>query len=131
MNILFTTPECAPWMKTGGLGDVSGALPPMLERLGHSVRVLMPAYTGMKVEGDVTGTVDLPSDDHWPAAQLMTVRTAHVTMLLLSCPPLYERAGGPYVTPEGHDHHDNAYRFAFLSRVAARIGMPWTPLVDW
>jgi starch synthase len=131
MNILFATPECAPWVKTGGLGDVSGALPPTLARMGHSVRVLMPAYSGMQVEGDVTGGVDLPADGRWPAAQLMTVRTPAITLALLSCPALFDRPGGPYVTPEGRDHHDNAYRFGFLSHVAARIGMPVSPLRDW
>jgi len=101
MKILFVTPECAPWVKTGGLGDVSGALPPMLEKLGHSVRVLLPAYAGMKVDGTVTQTVELPAEGHWPAAQLMTVRTPQITLLLLSCPPLYDRPGSPYVMPAG------------------------------
>lgn len=131
MKILFATPECAPWVKTGGLGDVSGALPPMLERLGHSVRVLMPAYSGMQLEGDITDSVDLPADGRWPAAQLMTVRTPALTLALLSCPPLYDRPGGPYLTPEGHDHDDNAWRFGFLAHVAARIGMPASPLAGW
>ena len=131
MKILFATPECAPWVKTGGLGDVSGALPPVLEQLGHSVRVLMPAYGGMKVEGDVTSSIDLPADGGWPAAQLLTVRTPAITLVLLSCPPLYDRPGSPYVTPDGRDHADNAYRFGFLAHVAARIGMPMSPLPDW
>jgi starch synthase len=132
MKILFVTPECAPYVKTGGLGDVSGALPVALARLGHDVRVLMPAYGGMKIEGDVMGSIELAGDGPWPAAQLMTVKTlAGHTLLLLSCPPLYDRPGGPYVTESGQDHHDNAFRFAFLSRVAARIGTPGTPIAHW
>lgn len=131
MKVLFVTPECAPFVKTGGLGDVSGALPQAIAQLGHDVLVLMPAYARMKVEGDVEGTIDLPAEGHWPAAQLMTVQTATVKLLLLSCPALFDRPGGPYVTPEGQDHHDNAFRFGFLSRVAARIAMPQTPVPAW
>ena len=44
MNVLFATPECAPWVKTGGLGDVCGALPKALAEQGHEVRVLIPAF---------------------------------------------------------------------------------------
>ncbi|MDQ5847490.1 MAG: glycogen/starch synthase, partial [Pseudomonadota bacterium] len=40
MRVLFVTPECAPLTKTGGLGDVSQALPAELRRLGVDVRTL-------------------------------------------------------------------------------------------
>src|SRR5512141_1994373 len=43
-RVLFVTPECAPLVKTGGLGDVSAALPAALLDRGVAVRVLMPAY---------------------------------------------------------------------------------------
>lgn len=36
--------ECAPWSKTGGLGDVMGALPKALARRGHRVMVVAPRY---------------------------------------------------------------------------------------
>ena len=131
MKVLFVTPECAPFVKTGGLGDVSGALPQAIARLGHDVLVLMPAYGGMKVEGDAEGRIDMPAEGDWPAARLTTVQTPTVKLLLLSCPALFERPGGPYMTPTGQDHHDNALRFGFLSRVAARIAMPQSPLPGW
>ena len=44
MNILFVSAEVAPFAKTGGLGDVSGAIPRYLSRLGHDVRVVLPLY---------------------------------------------------------------------------------------
>ncbi|WCJ25673.1 Starch synthase 2 chloroplastic/amyloplastic [Euphorbia peplus] len=44
MNIILVSAECAPWSKTGGLGDVAGSLPKALARRGHRVMVLAPRY---------------------------------------------------------------------------------------
>ncbi|XP_042497778.1 granule-bound starch synthase 2, chloroplastic/amyloplastic [Macadamia integrifolia] len=46
MNIILVSAECAPWSKTGGLGDVAGALPKALARRGHRVMVVAPRYGG-------------------------------------------------------------------------------------
>lgn len=132
MNVLFATPECAPWVKTGGLGDVSGALPAALAALGHDVRVLLPAYRGLNVAGQLGDGVELPAYGPWPAAQLLPVKLpSGVTLLLLACPSLYQRPGGPYVDGSGHDWQDNAMRFGMLSRVAALLGTHHSPLPGW
>ena len=132
MNVLFATPECAPYVKTGGLGDVSAALPATLAALGHDVHVLVPAYRGMKVSGEIGDGVELPAYGPWPAAQLVPVKIDNgVTLLLLACPALYQRPGGPYVDASGRDYHDNALRFGLLSRVAAQIGTAHSPLRGW
>ncbi|RBN39085.1 hypothetical protein DMN50_22095, partial [Priestia megaterium] len=42
MNVLFAVSECVPFIKTGGLADVAGALPKELKKLGTNVCVVMP-----------------------------------------------------------------------------------------
>ncbi|KAM3713839.1 hypothetical protein ACJW31_01G286800 [Castanea mollissima] len=54
MNVILVAAECAPWSKTGGLGDVAGALPKALARRGHRVMVVAPRY-GNYVEPQDTG----------------------------------------------------------------------------
>ncbi len=48
LKVLFVTAEMAPLAKTGGLGDVLGALPPRLRQAGLDVRVVMPLYKRIK-----------------------------------------------------------------------------------
>ena len=48
MKVLFVTSEAEPFAKTGGLGDVAGALPKDLKKLGVDIRVIMPYYKSIK-----------------------------------------------------------------------------------
>ncbi|RDY10245.1 hypothetical protein CR513_05262, partial [Mucuna pruriens] len=54
MNVILVAAECAPWSKTGGLGDVVGSLPKALARRGHRVMVVTPRY-GNYAEAQDTG----------------------------------------------------------------------------
>lgn len=141
MKVLFVTPECYPLVKTGGLADVTGALPLALASFGVEARVLLPGYPG--VSEQLTGlrkVVALPKL-FGGNGTLMTGRTADgLEVLLLEARHLYARAGGgPYLDAAGNDWPDNHLRFGALSWVGAEIAMGrlggWQPdlvhLHDW
>ena len=128
MRVLFVTPECAPLAKAGGLGDVSAALPPALRALGHAVDVLFPAYSG------VLDRIPRAVEEHRFGELGFECRLLRQGgLLLLDCPPLYERAGSPYQDSGGEDWPDNALRFGLLSRIAARLDAGYDVLHcnDW
>ena len=130
LKVLFATSEAAPLVKTGGLADVSGALPAALRAIGVDVRVLVPGYNQVMAKlahYQVVATFDdLPG---FPSARLLSSTMAHdVPLLVLDCPSLYQREGGPYQNAHGHDWADNALRFGLLSKVAAVLGSSATPL---
>ncbi|HSD40740.1 MAG TPA: glycogen synthase GlgA [Burkholderiales bacterium] len=132
LRILFATPECAPWVKTGGLADVSAGLPAALEALGHDVRVLLPAYPSvLAAAAHRRAFVEVPAMAHFPACTVhQSPLPSGVPAWLLNCPELFERDGGPYQDREGVDWEDNAQRFGQLARVAALLAGASNPL-DW
>jgi len=132
LRIIYATPECAPLVKTGGLGDVAGALPLALRQRGLDVRVLLPGYPavlaalrGARVAGHVDAFARLP------AARLLESELATgVPAWVIDCPALYQREGGPYQDAAGADWDDNPLRFGLLARVAAQLAAPDSP-VGW
>lgn len=132
LKVLFATSEVAPLIKTGGLADVSSALPAALRAMGVDVRVLVPGYNQVIAQlaqhRVVAAFEDLPG---FPLARLLSGTMANgVPLLVLDCPVLYQREGGPYQNVHGHDWEDNALRFGLLSKVAAVLGSDATPL-EW
>ncbi len=130
LKVLFATPEVAPLIKTGGLADVSGALPAALRAIGVDVRVLVPGYRQVIAQlgrHEVLATFGaLPG---FPSSRLLSgAMPSGVPLLVLDCPLLYQRDGGPYQDASGHDWADNALRFGLLSRVAALLGGSGSPL---
>jgi starch synthase len=130
-SILFVTPELAPWIKAGGLGDVAAALPCALRRAGADVRVLVPGYPALLAALGDTTSIELPElAPGLPAARLLAARAPGFDqeLLVLDCRQCYERPGTPYQDDNGTDWPDNDVRFALLSRVAALLAGPRSPL---
>lgn len=125
MRVLVVASEVYPLVKTGGLADVAGALPAALRERGIDARILVPAYPGVAERLEERGTARALGDVLGVGPSRLVegrMPDSGVPVWLVDCPALYDRPGGPYVGPDGHDHPDNALRFALLSRVAVLLG---------
>jgi len=119
VEILFVASEVAPLSKTGGLGDVAGALPRALSARGHAVAVVSPRYgfidpvergferidQALRVRGE-------------PAA--VWVRRGRPAQFLLEHEEFFGSRTGIY-GEGGRDYADNAERFAWLARAALAL----------
>lgn len=127
-SVLFATPECAPLAKTGGLGDVSAALPAALRELGMDVRVLLPGYPAVLAHNPEARALAHFTVFGAPVRLLESTLPSGVPLIVLDSPSLFERGGSPYQDDDGADWKDNALRFGVLSRVAALLGSDKSPL---
>ncbi|SEH06547.1 glycogen synthase GlgA [Candidatus Venteria ishoeyi] len=124
LRVLFVTPEAYPVMKTGGLGDVSGALPSALHQAGVDARLLLPGYPAVlqQTHSEDTGIHLALFPGINALLRLGTMPDSHLPVYVLDCPGLYQREGNPYTDANGQDWPDNALRFAALSKAAALMG---------
>jgi starch synthase len=139
LNILFITSEVTPLAKTGGLADVSAALPRELMRAGHEVRVVLPLYGRIAESGiasePITRLQDLDisfgSRHYTFSVRRARLPVGGVPIDLVDCPALF---GRPAIYTNDPDEH---LRFAFLTRAAIESAqhLGWSPDVvhanDW
>ena len=121
LDVLSVASEIFPLVKTGGLADVTGALPGALAEEGVRVRTLIPGYPAVIGALEGARTVRTESDLFGGAARLLAAHSSGLDLLVLDAPHLYQRAGNPYLGPDGRDWADNAIRFAALAWVGADI----------
>lgn len=139
MKICFVSSECVPYVKTGGLADVSGALPIALAELGCEVKVVLPLYQSINTAAHkLTFSEELYDV---PVQIGPVTRYFHgwhgklngspVDVHLIECPYYYHRSGTYTSDPDEHE------RFILLQHAAFKVMQRngWSPDVihcnDW
>jgi starch synthase len=140
MRILLASAEVHPYSKTGGLGDMVGALAKWLAREGHQVGLVTPLYLGIREKfpgiKPFDWKLELPLGGRKISGKIFTLEPVPgLTIYFVDQPEFYLRPG--LYSNAGFDYHDNAERFIFLSKTVAHLAryLPWKPEVvhvhDW
>ncbi len=127
LKVLAAASEIYPLIKTGGLADVTGALPGALAHRGIEVRTLVPGFPAVLAALSAAEPVHAYPNLHGGAARVLAGQAGELRLFVLDAPHLFDRPGNPYVGPDGRDWPDNPQRFAALARVAADIGLGAVP----
>jgi starch synthase len=142
LRILMVASEAAPFAKTGGLGDVTGALPRALRAMGHDVRILIPRHRGVEEHASEIRTVvprlAVPLGDRVVEGALQEADTASGVPVYFLAQDQYFDREALYGTADG-DYWDNCERFVFFCRGALESVIElrdgWRPQIlhvnDW
>jgi starch synthase len=124
LNIVMIASEVVPFAKTGGLADVVGALPQVLQRMGHTVMVVMPRYGsidgvryGLRRFWDSLG-VWMGDTLEWCAVDVAD--SEGVPVYFIEHDRFFGRSG-LYHDDSFHDYADNPRRFALLTRAGLQL----------
>jgi starch synthase len=132
IRVLAVASEIFPLVKTGGLGDVTGGLPPALGAAGAKTTTIVPGYPAvLDALPDATAVHRFPDLFGGPATVLHGTfpqeAGASLDLLVVDAPHLYARGGNPYLGADGREWPDNGVRFAGLGAAAAAIGAGIVP----
>lgn len=126
LKIVMIASECVPFVKTGGLADVVGALPKALKEMGHEVSVILPKYA--KIDTDRFQLRRLQNNlgvwmgegqEEWCAVDVASLEGG-VPVYFIENWKYFGREG-VYNDANNRDYTDNARRFAFFSRAALQL----------
>lgn len=139
IRALSVVSEAYPLVKTGGLGDVAGALPAALAP--HDVRMttMLPGYRQVMAALQDVELLHTYQSLFGEEARLLAGTAGGLKIIVLDCPTFYVREGGPYADADGRDWPDNWRRFGAFSRAAAdvaqgKFGLPGFDILhahDW
>lgn len=130
MNILFVAAEVAPLAKVGGMGDVVGALPKFLKRLGHDVRIFMPYY------GFLPHKMEIPKEPVWWGYAMFESFAVYETVLPGTDVPLYLFGHLAFSGRNIYGGEDEDWRFTLFANGASEFAWNyWKPQIihchDW
>ena len=115
LRVLIAASECVPFVKTGGLADVIGALPQALKKLGADVRVILPKYGSIPEEYKrrMTHVCDFPVPLGWRSQYcgIEALEEGGLTYYFVDNEYYFARG---YIY--GHFCNDEAERFAYFSK---------------
>jgi starch synthase len=118
MKVLIASPEIYPFVKTGGLADVTGALPKALKKLGIDVRVILPKHKGIDDLGFPmryrNNKIRCPISQAFVSAEIVESQYDDTVAYFVENDEYYYR-DYLYSTPDG-DYIDNAERFVFFAK---------------
>ena len=124
LKIALLASEAVPFVKSGGLADVAGALPKALAARGHDVIVIVPEYSA--IDRDRWGLspflnplgVWMGDTEEWCGSSTTTL--FRVRFYFIECNKYFGRYG-LYHDAECQDYRDNARRFGFFTRAALQL----------
>jgi starch synthase len=121
LKVVMVASEVVPFAKTGGLADVTGALPGALTRLGHQVSVMMPRYPmierAVRSLEKVQDHLAIPMGSHTEEGAVWSAKLASRIPVYFIEHQAYFQREALYTTSHG-DYPDNAQRFAFFAKAA-------------
>ncbi len=127
LRVLSVASEIFPLVKTGGLGDVTGALPSALKAAGAETTTLVPGYPAVLNALAGAEAVHEFADLFGGRATVLRGTAARLDLLVVDAPHLFARAGNPYLGADGAEWPDNGIRFAGLGAVAGALGVGLVP----
>lgn len=123
LRVALVSSEVQPFSKTGGLADVSGALPHALAGLGCAVQVFTPLHRSARLKLDALevehNRIEMPHllwvDGAEHQLAFICLELADYEVIFIDCPEYFERSG-LYQDEQGRDYQDNVARFSFFCR---------------